>query len=350
MRALQYASYHDPYEGRPQLGQRNPARRYVETLSRYWLIALIPVLVLPIAGAVLALKAKPNASAVANVWISQTSRNELAFITPYTTPATDGAGELRQLLRTVSFDLAVAGRSPRYWAKAAREPSRGVWILQDLSKNVQVVAVGSNLVSISYSNKEATDASQVVGAVVSVAQQRIQHLYQKQSAAGVAFYSRQLSQAQTRLQHAAGSLATYMTRNHIGSNQIATESLIDTRFAGLFGSVQSAQSDVQRFKVALAQAQPAGGLGSPLFVIDPPTIVPVKLSKKTLVLDAAIGLVTALILGGVFVVLITARDDTFRHPDDVVSVLGLPVLASFPLVERVAGLAPGPRVLRLEES
>ena len=169
--------------------------------------------------------------------------------------------------------------------------------------------------------------------MLKVAPGEIQRLYVQQSATHVAFLSRQLQHAQVRLTRATLALGAYMKARHIGTSQIALQTLVNPSFAALYQAQQTAQGAVRTAKTQLNAAQPTNGLGSVLAVLDAPTGVPAASSKKTLVLDLAIGLILGIMLSAAFVVVATIRDKTLRYPDELPAMTGLPALASFPYKE-----------------
>jgi hypothetical protein len=199
-----------------------------------------------------------------------------------------------------------------------------------MSKNVKVTTGGSNLLAITYSPKENSVGTQLLHSILLIAPAQIKNLYQQQSVDRVQFLTSQLQQASARLSSANSSLASYLLNHHIAASQISQRILVNPTLAALYDAQQTAQSNDQAAKAQYNQAQPAGGLGSALTVIDNPTVVPVASSKKALVLDAGIGLVIGLLLSCAFVALATLRDHSLRHPYEVTAVTGLPILASIP--------------------
>ena len=308
-------------------------RRFKDTVFRHWVIVLIPVIVLPIVALGVGSMSKKNPTVVTNVWVSQDSLTQLGYVALNTSPAGNAQAELTELLQTQAFDLKVARLTPLYWSEANAQPFRNIWIVKDLSKNVHVAAGGSNLLSISYSPKNILVGTQLLQSMLKVAPGEIQRLYVQQSATHVAFLSRQLQHAQVRLTRATLALGAYMKARHIGTSQIALQTLVNPSFAGLYQAQQTAQGAVRTAKTQLNAAQPTSGLGSVLAVLDAPTGVPAASSKKTLVLDLAIGLILGIMLSAAFVVVATIRDKTLRYPDELPAMIGLPALASFPYKE-----------------
>jgi uncharacterized protein involved in exopolysaccharide biosynthesis len=162
-------------------------------------------------------------------------------------------------------------------------------------------------------------------------------LNQKQSASTVSYYQHQLSAAQHRLDNATGALGHYARQHHIAPAQMANRSLIDPTFAALYQAVQSEQVAVHNASQQLSQTTTPNVLGSSIQVYDPPAVQPALTSKKTLLLDIAIGLIVGLLLSTIFIVWMTATDHTLRYPQEVSELVGLPVLVSTPQVAALAG-------------
>lgn len=324
----------------PRQASPNGARRYVDTFYRHWLIALIPVVILPVAAVGVGLMSHKYPTAVTNVWVSQTSTSQLGYVAPFTSPAGNAQAELNQLLQTQRFDLSVARQSPLYWQLANAQPYRDIWIVKDMSKNVKVTTGGSNLLAISYSPKNAVLGTQLLQSILNVAPNQIKALYQQQSVDRVKFLTRQLQKVKGQLSQANSALAVYLLAHHIGANQVAQQTLVDPNLAALYEAQQTAQNNEQAAKTQYDQAQPAGGLGSALTVIDAPTVVPATASKKALILNAGIGLIIGLLLSFAFIVAATLRDQSMRYAGEVLGVTGLPVLASIPYSQK---MVPGGR-------
>jgi len=324
---------------RPQPAKRGGGRRYVDTFFRHWIIALIPVLVLPVAGAGLALSNRGNTVASSNVWVNQVSTKQLGYADPLATPASNTAAALTQLLQTESFDVLVAHGSPLYWNTVALKPNRNALVVTDLSKNVVILSNGPDLVNISYSSKQPSTGIELLAAILKQAPRQFAELNQQQAASTVAFYTHRKKDAQTRLAHATKALGSYMKTHHLHATEMAAQSLFDPAFAALYQAVQSTQVDIDNADQQISQAT-SQSAGNTFLVYDRPSVVQASLSKKSLALDLAIGLAVALLLSGAFIVGTTALDHSFRYADEVPDLLGVPVLAAVAYGE---GLARGQR-------
>jgi len=309
--------------------KRDGIRRYKDTFFRHRIIALIPLLVLPVVAAGVTRLSGKSSTVTANLWVNANSVQQLGYADPQATPGMNTANALTQLMQTVSFDLRVAKESPLYWQMNVAKPNRDVTIVSDLSKNVKIVAGGAYLVSVSYGTKYPSMGVQLLKSILKEAPGEIGRLNQQQAALSVSFYTHAKTNAESQLAVATKALGDYVRSHGISASQMASQSLFDPKFATLYQAVQSAQVDVNNADQALSKIEPQGA-GSAIQVVDPPTVVPPSSSKKTLALYLVIGLVVGVLLSGAFVVVTTARDHSLRYADEVPDLLGLSILATVP--------------------
>src|SRR5437588_7519674 len=88
-------------------------RRYVDTLYRYWHLALLPILILPV-GAFFLMKSTPTTFGNANIWVDQAALQQLSYVNGAVSPSQNMSDYLQQLLLSPSFDYGVAKRAPLY--------------------------------------------------------------------------------------------------------------------------------------------------------------------------------------------------------------------------------------------
>jgi len=301
----------------------------MDTWLRSWPLVVIPMVILPLAAIGVAIKAGGTASVSADVWAGQASTAQLAFSSPYTSPAADASGELTQLLQTRRFDLAIAHMAPLYWRATSSKPDRSAWIVQDLSRNISVQTKGSNLLHISCKEKNPLIGLQLIRAVLRAGSHEIARLSQQQAEIAVSRYTKQAQAARAQLNLYAHELGSYLRKSHLTTRQIGGAALTDPKLANLYQLVQSAQLDVRNANQSIAAAsQPPAR--NPLVTIDEPSSAAAGVTKKTLLLDGGIGLVLALLLGAGFVVVATARDHSLRREYEVRQVVGLDVLTVLP--------------------
>lgn len=311
-------------------------KRYAETFFRYWLILLIPIIVLPAIDAVM-IKARPKPVLTsAKIWVEPSAINATAGdYNQYLTPAQNEADALNQLLLVSSFDWKVAQGSPiyRHLLTTVRDPHQ--YVATDLQKNVQFTAPGDNLVYIGYSSQNGALGVQVVQSLLANATLQMQQLNQQQATNNLAVYTAQLHSAQQRLNQSTHTLTTYMQAHNISTlSELSLQQAADPTFASLYAQVQSDQQTVLnlRQKMLDLQTQTAGTTGvnqGGYHIADPPTVVSVS-GKKKMLMEIAIFFVIGLAVSGSFVVGRTLLDRSLRYADEIAELLELPVFAVLP--------------------
>src|SRR5947209_1913695 len=100
---------------RPSRASRAGVKRYIDTFYRHWVIALIPIIVLPLAAFAVARLSGKSTTATTSIWVNQVSVKQLSYADPLVTPAANTMAAVLQLLQTGAFDMLVARESPAYW-------------------------------------------------------------------------------------------------------------------------------------------------------------------------------------------------------------------------------------------
>ncbi len=335
-------------------------RRYLYTFLRYWYIALIPVVVLPLAVYHFDKETRTQ-TAYASQYI-RANQSVLGALTIYNsgqTPAQNEAAIIDQLVRDPSFDQLVASSTPTYAQALARRGSAGPdAAVTDLSSNVQVSAPGYNLVSVSYGSDTGDQrvAQAVLGAVLVQADQQTvqqqQGLYGDQQTT----LRKQFNGVKQHMARDDKALLKYLRQKHYGltPDAIAQHTLFDPTLNGLYQQVQIDQGsinsiagsirDIQNKSDALGLALPGGTTTTFSFGFQTYPGVVHGPNKKLISLLVALAL--GLLLGGGFVLLRTALDRSLRFVDDVPQLLELPVLGVVPHARQRAngrGGADAPR-------
>jgi len=317
-------------------------RRYLDTFLRYWYIALLPVIVLPLAVYRLDKETRTQtANASQYIRASQSVLGSLTIYNSGQTPAQNEAAIIDQFVHDPSFDQIIASTTPAYAQALARRGSAGPDAVTDLSSNVQASALGYNLVSVSYSSDTGDPrvAQAVLGAVLAQAdQQTVQQqagLYNEQQAT----LNKQQTGAQKRMSLDDKALLVYLRRKPFGftPDAIAQHAFYDSTLTALYqqvqidqGSINSIQGSIRDTQGKLDALGPStpGGQSTFAFDVAPPGTIVHGVPKKLIALLVALAL--GLLLGGGFVVLRTALDRSLRFVDDVPQLLELPVLGVVP--------------------
>lgn len=321
-------------------------RRYADTFFRYWVLVLLPIMVLPL-GSLLLLKTPPTVFGLANVWVDGNSIQQLTYVDPGVPPAMNMANYLSQLLLSPSFDVGAAKRSPLYLRFISQFPYPLQQAAADLSKNAVATTGGPNLVSVTYISKNPAIAQQVVGAILNEATYEIARFNSQQAAKDISSFSRQLKSARDRYSVATQNLGTYMSTNGISGAQLDLRRLSDPKLATLYQVAQGAQVDVTTAAQSLAKARSQLSSQSAFRVIDPPAAKVATLSKVKKLTGLAIPLALGLLLGIAFLVIKTAQDRSLRFADEVPELLGLPILAVVPYSRQLAPVQGRKWALRL---
>lgn len=311
--------------------------RFVETFFRHWVAALVPLLLVPLAAVYTLFSSQASAQIAANVWVNNASDKQLSYADPNVPPAQNTQAALTQLLQSQSFDLHVARQSSLYWKTVAKYPAPAHLVQADFQKNVVVGQSGPDLVTIVYTSKDPRVGVQVVQNILKNAPNEILKLNQKQVSNDAPAYKNQLNFAQLQLGQAATSLHRYMQAHNIKASDVTVQSLTDPRFATLYQTMQSAETNVQLAQEQLSSVTAERTVQGAFQVIDAPSATVIPVAKKKVLTNVVIALAIALLLGGVFVVTRTALDHTLRSAYEVPDLIGLPVLAVLPYSAALAG-------------
>lgn len=312
--------------------------RYVDTFFRYWLIAIVPVVALPlVAYTTLVRHAPTTVVASVNLWVQQNAGSTTSY-NQWNTPAQNESAILDQLLQTSGFDRAVAAGSPIYRSMLAKMPAyqRDNAVVSDLVKNLQISSQAnwSILINVSYTSKNWQLAQQVILSFLNAARDRIEQMNQQQATQNQQYYEIQLQNAVQSQKRSAKALSDYLAKYGINPNEVSSRLDYDPTLATLYKQNQSDQQNVIDVQTQLAklQGQTASSSSraqSPFEALDPPTITAVS-SKKTQIMNLAIALILGLLLGGGFIVFKTAMDRSLRYATEVPRLLDLPILAVIP--------------------
>ncbi len=311
--------------------------RYAYTLSRFWWLLLIPVLVLPAVEGMSVRHTGSGFVASMNIYVQQTAAsNAAAGASPWLTLAQVEAANINQWLKSPTFCLNVAQGSPLYNKELSLLPYPKQTATTDLQLNVQAMPAGDNLVTISYSSQYPALAMQVVQSVLTNATASMQMSSSRVASVNKAYYQSQLYNAEATEHDSAQQLAAYMQQHGITSTNLQTEVASDPTLATLYSQDQSNQQAVttlrQKVQAVVSQNSVPATLVNQdgYYIADQPTVAYISASKKKEYLSIGIAFALGLLLAGAFLVVMTAVDRTFRRGVDVPVILGLPVLAVVP--------------------
>jgi hypothetical protein len=311
-------------------------RRYVDTFFRYWLIALLPILVLPLAEFAMSGRSGTTVSASANLFVQQAVDTTASYSSQPLTPAQSEQSYLGQWLQSPSFGLRVTQGSPLFARHLQPTNDLGAAASVDLLRNVQLNASGDNLLTLSYGSPDGSLDVQVLGALIAAMRENENALRQQQASLGVQYYAAQLRTAQQHEQQSAAQLTGYMLAHHVTAAQLSTLIASDITLDNLYQQNRVDQSAVTAMQQQVANYSSQASLPSTVAnldsfsVIDQPGLTISVAGKSKQILRLAVALLIGLLFGGGFVVIMTALDRTLRFADEVPLLLDLPVLAVVP--------------------
>lgn len=255
------------------------------------------------------------------------------------TPAETQATALTELLQSRTFDLAVAQDSnlaSTLSASDQQDPQlRDDALVHDLSTNATVTASGTNLFVITYTNKSAVVAKQVVQAIVDNFVKQSQALNIQEAQLLLDAYNTQLAQAKKDEAAAAAAEAQYIRENKLTQQDLQT----DPQYGVLHAQTQQAQTTVLNLETQIdtlnQQIATLQGNGPQSFftVLDPPLVPARPVSRvKVLLIAGVLGLVLALLVCAVYVVIMVRRDHAVYRERELEQVAPYPILMEMPLL------------------
>lgn len=329
-------------------------KRYAETFFRYWLIALVPLILLPAAEYLVIKHSPKTVQSSANLWVNQ-GLGAADATNQFETAAQMEGDAINQLIQSPSFDLSVAQASPAYRLLLAKTSDPSGTVTTDLSKNVLTDPVGPNLLKISYTADNWVLALQVVQNLINAVSNQTAVLSEQATKASINYYSSQLQSLKLNAATSARRLRDYMTEHNIRLADIVALMPTDSTLATYYQQSQADQSAVNNAQSQLSQLRtklalpPAESQQTNFRVQDSPSVAIVS-SKKKDIMNLAIALVLGLLVGGGFIVVKTLLDRSLRYADEVHQLLGLPILAVMPYRSSLATTPPSQAALALPKS
>jgi capsular polysaccharide biosynthesis protein len=307
--------------------------RYVETLFRYWLIVLIPIIALPIVGYLQVRHLPHRYYAFTNIFVV-TSPTDPA-LPSFETPAQNEQGIISQWLQSPKFCLSVAKGSALYARILAQAADPLQVAGSDLGSNVQVNPKGNNLLTIGYTAADPVRAMQVLQSLLTTTSSEVQTMKIRNADETISYYRYQLFQAQQQQRDSAGKLADYERLHGVDAANLGALLAADPTLASLYqqnkndhDAVANLQEQVKAIQVGVTV--PPGVVNQDGYIqMDLPSYVGVS-NRKTILLDLGITVVLGLLLACAFIVAMTALDRSIRRPEEVPQMLALPVLAVVP--------------------
>jgi uncharacterized protein involved in exopolysaccharide biosynthesis len=324
--------------------------RILETIFRRWTLLLLLLAVFPLVALGVVFLLPRSYQTTASLWALR--RYEVIGATGpesdlQSTPAQTQATALSELLQSRSFALQVANETDL--ATTLDDHTRSDPYLRDealyteISHHVIVASQGYNLFTITYENKDARIAQQVVQAVIKNYEIQSQAFSTAEAQYLLQSYQAQLTKAQQDEQTAAAAESRYLASHPDVAHEVLTvgadyAAAIDPQYGVLHNATRQAQTTVENLQTAIATinqelSAEGSGVNSLFRVIDPPQVAAQPVSRiKLFLIAGGTGLGLALLSCTLLVTWLVRRDRAVYTPLDLQKVTGFPVLAQLPLL------------------
>lgn len=353
--------------------------KILEALFRHKLLVLLPPVLIPlIVGPIALLTATAYYETFAGVWVDRPTYLDYVDDTNrYLTPAQNQANRFGELLRTRSFLVDVAGRTPL--APLVGSTKGEERIREFIGKNLSLTPAGSNLVVFRFRSENPRLSFTVLNALLQAYQEKAVADRSAQATLAISFYEARLKTAQEELDKSNNALRRYVAANPrlssidpdrgaaatTASRLGLPTAAIDPQLSTLLNKVQVEQADVERLRGSLEKARldteaSLEGQEMGFQVVDAPQQprTPVSERRKLLIFPAA-GLLAGLGLSTILLIVLVAGDRTVRSEADlagsarVLGVVprlrprrkGLPRRAGPDLTRRAIGFIAGAQAL-----
>jgi uncharacterized protein involved in exopolysaccharide biosynthesis len=319
--------------------------RVLEQLFRHKLLILLPILVIPLAGAVVSFQTPPIFESTASIWVERPTYVVPDDLERYTPPATVQARRVKELLKTSAFTDEIQSRAP-----IARSPvsSQEQAALESAVSSIDASAGGDHLLVLHSSASTPTAAFAALSGLIDAYKIRSADETIKQSALAVDFYNARLTEAQGKLAKSNDDLRKYVADNPKLATQTAgAPTTAELELAQLQRQYDLDRSDVERLTTLVEQSQRDGvaaqsGAEVGFQVVDEPAVPSAaRRELKKLLLPPALGGAVGLLLAGTLLTLFVALDRSVRSASDLAG-FG-PVLGALPRFSGPAARAEGVR-------
>jgi uncharacterized protein involved in exopolysaccharide biosynthesis len=336
--------------------------RFLETLFRHRLLALLPLLI-GISVAMGYESTQPRQyTATASLWVDASLPGSSPS-SAYTDPSVLVQSQLQELLATRAFALQVGDQGPlaQYLASHPKAEATGLAavpgigsffagaslsidtrVATDLPTMVTVVTAGPQVVNLNTTGPTSAVAAGTDQALIQAYSAHLVSTLKASDQLSVTYYDQQVTQAELTLQTAQASLSTYLAANpSVPATGVGDATATELVQAASLDSTtyQSVLALYQQAQLALANVNTQLGFE----VLDPATPSPgaVSITKKLLA-AGVVGLVVGLLVSVLMITALTASDRTARRADDIRRYLGLEVAGS---IERIPGGVEPTRVI-----
>ncbi|OAI40737.1 hypothetical protein AYO38_05350 [bacterium SCGC AG-212-C10] len=317
-------------------------RKLAEALFRNLWILILPVVIVP-ALVLTMVKSTPEYQSSATVWVAQPEGIDTGALTaggsPYKTPAENQVQVFYDLLSTRAFriDIAVNAKIIEPGASTELQEIASTYVAQ----RVLVATQGNNLISVRTRGATADDAYNMANAVIHQYELRSAEETSRQATIAAAYYTEQLTLAQTELDKRTEDLATYIaTKTPLidpalrlsDAGYLRLNSRVESQ-AKVVDTLTESLQDVNLKLTSAPQSQEA------MFnVQDAPTfpLFPTPVSITTRIGFPVAGLLLGLMISAGYLYLVFRLDQTIRTSEDLEG-LGVPLLGYIPEMQKGPG-------------
>lgn len=317
--------------------------KFLEAFFRHKLLVLLPPLLIPlIVGPYALITAPIYYESFAGIWVDKPQYLNFNDFNPYSAPSGQQSSRLVELLRTRTFLMDVAKRTPM--APLVGNPKGEERIATIVGQGLTLAPNGDHLLVLNFRADNPRLAYDTLNAIIDTFKETTANDRVNQASLAISFYQSRLDQSQEELRKTTTSVRQYAAANpNLGSlnldragaprvladgSTVGPEFLLppqvaDPQLADMMGRLKTQQSQVEALRTALetAQFQASAGLeGQELGfqIIDPPELAtaPTRALRKQLVFPIA-GLVVGMGLSLVLLVLLVASDRSVRSETDL---------------------------------
>jgi len=329
-------------------------RRYAETFFRYWLLVLLPIIVLPAAEFALMRHVPKTVLVTADLWVTQ---NPAGYANPWASAAGNEASYINEYLQSSTDIGPILAGSAAFQQLLRTAPAQALQVQGSLLQGFAVYPKGQYLLNVSFTGQNEAIATDALNGLIAAVQNQQKTENANQTQTNLVVAQAQLKNDTKQLDQSKKALRDYMDRHGLQQSDLSSGAALDldTTFAGLKQQFQNDQTQYLNDQLALnklrAQATQAtltlpttAQAGATFYVKDPATAI-VTSSRKKILTAVGEALAVALFLSLGFVVVKTLLNRGLRYPDEVAEVLDLPLLAVVPFSPPPRTRGRGPAVV-----
>ncbi len=307
--------------------------KFLEAFFRHKILVLLPPLIIPLIVGPYALVTAPiYYESFAGVWVDRPTY--LSFqdnFSIYSSPSSQQANKLGEIMRTRSFIIDVAKRTAMApLVGNARGEER---IAQIIGNGFTMIPNGDHLLVLHFRADNPKLAFDSLNGIMDAFKENAANDRVNQASLAISFYQARLQAAQDDLKKTSASVRQYVAANPnlktVNPDQAAAGNLnlpttvTDPQLAEMMAQLQTQQKQVEQLRNNLDSAQfdaSASLEGQELGfqIIDPPQIAsaPTRALRKQLIFPIA-GMVVGMGLSLVLLVLLVAADRSVRSESDL---------------------------------